>query len=154
MITEAVTTGIHHPKIWFGQRSLPEASGLVPGFAHVTQYHVYHPLSVRVSLSAIFSSMCRFLLFKVNVAFLQFLDRFSIDRSCGFFLGRRKQALSPQAASIRITKEVLDVFLDVGGEEVALYCRDTLWGLCRDDVDADDATVWLSEFDSYLDYTT
>jgi len=36
MITKTVATRIHHPKIWVGQRSLPEAYGLLPGFAHVT----------------------------------------------------------------------------------------------------------------------
>jgi hypothetical protein len=87
MIAEVIATRIHHPKIWVGQRSLPEASGLLPGFAHITQDHVYHPLSVRVGFLILFSSMRRFLLFQVNVSFLQLLESFGIDRSCSLFLG-------------------------------------------------------------------
>ena len=101
VIAKVVTTRVHHPKIRVGQRSLPEACGLLPGFAHVTQDHVHHPLRVCFRLFAPFcffsnsSSMCRLLLFKVNVSLLQLLESAGVDRSFVFFLGRGKQVLAP-----------------------------------------------------------
>jgi hypothetical protein len=45
---------------------------------------------------------------------------------------------------------VLDIVLDFRGEEIALYRGHTLWWLRGDDVDAQDASVWLCELNSYL----
>jgi hypothetical protein len=45
---------------------------------------------------------------------------------------------------------VLDVVLDFWRKEVALYRRDTLGRLRGDDVNAEDAAVWLGELNSYL----
>src|SRR5437764_5265867 len=148
MIPEVIATRVHHPKIRFGQRSLPETCGLLPGFTHVTQNHIYHPLSARVRFSTLFRSMHRLLLFEVNISFFHVLESFSVNRTSRLILWRCKQTLLSQTTLIRIAQEALDLILDSRAEEVALYGRDALGRLCGDDVYAEHPALWPCELNS------
>ena len=54
------------------------------------------------------------------------------------------------AAAVRVEEEVFDGFLDGGGEEVALDCRDTAGGLGGNYVDSYDAAAGGGSVDCYL----
>lgn len=151
MVAEIVTARVHHPKIRHTQTLDPAAGGLFPGFAHITQDHVHHPLRSLVILRlSLLRGVRGFPSFDVDIRLAHLHERICRDLTRGFFLCGGEQAFLSEPAPIRVAEEVLDVRLDCGGEEVALDRRDALGRLRRDDVDAEDAAVGFRQLDSYL----
>jgi len=135
MILKRYTTSIHHPVIRITQRPLPKTTRLRPGSAHITQHNIHRPSGIRIQLPP---------------------PLLPINRPLNFSLSLKSPILRAECwrwsrpPAIRVLEEAFDFGLDFGAKEVALDGGDAFGGLCRDDVDANNAAGGLGTFDSYL----